>query len=271
MIHRPIPAWLFMSLALGGVFLFLIGYSCLSWRQTQINESQGVLPGVAGLWEGVELITKSRGSEKAPKPSWIYTDTIATYWRLAAGLTCGTVLSIILGIAMGAYRGVEAFFSPMITFMAKIPPTAMLGVYMVLFGTKLELYVAMVGLGVFFTMVQSIFQSVKTDVGADQIDKAYTLGASELEVIIEVIWQQILPRVIDNIRLHIGPAMVFLIAAEMLFASDGFGYTIRQQARLLNMNAVFIYLAILGFSGLFFDWILLRFRQWLCPWFGESR
>lgn len=270
MIHRPIPAWLYMSLALGGILLFLLCYSILSWRQTQKNESQGVLPGLSGFVEGFDSITKSRGSEKAPKPSWLYKDFKATYWRLSAGLTCGTILSIVLGIAMGAYRGVEAFFSPVITFMSKVPPTAMLGVYMVLFGTKLELYVAMVGLGVFFTMVQSIFQSVKTDVGADQIDKAYTLGASEFEVITEVIWRQILPRIIDNIRLHIGPAMVFLIAAEMLFASEGFGYTIRQQARLVNMNVVYIYLAILGFTGLFFDWALLRCRQWLCPWFGES-
>ena len=63
--------------------------------------------------------------------------------------------------------------------------------------------------------------------------------------------------------------MVFLIAAEMLFASEGFGYTIRQQSRLVNMNVVYIYLAILGLSGLLFDWILVRLRRWLCPWFGE--
>ena len=172
---------------------------------------------------------------------------------------------------MGAYRVVEAFFSPVITFMAKIPPTAMLGVYMVLFGIKLEMYVALVGFGVFFTMVQSIFQSVKTDVAPDQIDKAYTLGASEMEVIVEVVWRQILPRVIDNIRLHIGPAMVFLIAAEMLFASEGFGYTIRQQARLQNMNVVYFYLLLLGTAGILFDWGLLLIRKKLCPWFGDSR
>ncbi len=269
MIRRPIPLWLFASLAAAGVLLAIGCYAVLSVRQTQINESQNVLPGIKGLSKGLTEITKSRGSETKPKPSWLVTDSKATFWRLLLGLATGTLVSIVVGVAMGAYSAAEAFFSPMINFMAKIPPTAMLAVYMVVFGTKLEMYVALVAFGIFFTMVQSIYQSVKKDVAADHIDKAYTLGASEFEVIIEVIWKQVLPRVIENIRLHLGPAMVFLIAAEMLFASEGFGYTIRQQSRLVNMNVVYIYLAILGLSGLLFDWLLLRLRRWLCPWFGE--
>ena len=269
MIRRPIPTWLFMSLALSGLFVGVAVYAGLSVRQTRINESQNVLPGLKGLSQGVMEITKPRGSENKPKPSWLVSDVQATYWRLLLGLSAGTLASIVIGIGMGSYPAAEAFFSPLIKFMAKIPPTAMLAVYMVVFGTKLEMYVALVAFGVFFTMVQSIYQAVRKDVAADLIDKAYTLGASEYEVICEVIWRQVLPRIFENIRLHLGPAMVFLIAAEMLFASEGFGYTIRQQSRLLNMNVVYIYLTILGASGLLFDWLLVRLRRWLCPWFGE--
>ncbi len=269
MIRRSIPLWLFVALTAAGVLLAVGGYALLSARQTRINASQNVLPGIKGLSKGLAEITQARGSETKPQPSWLATDASATFYRLLLGLTAGTIVSIVVGVGMGSYTAIEAFFNPFITFMAKIPPTAMLAVYMVIFGTKLEMYVALVAFGVFFTMVQSIYQAVKKDVASDHIDKAYTLGASEFEVIIEVIWRQVLPRVIENIRLHLGPAMVFLIAAEMLFASEGFGYTIRQQSRLVNMNVVYIYLAILGLSGLFIDWLLLQFRRWLCPWFGE--
>lgn len=269
MIRSSIPPWLFYGLALAGLLLAIGVYSGLSMRQTAINESQNVLPGWEKLKIGVQEIVRERGSEKKPKPSWLVTDAKATYWRLLVGLVAGTVVSIVIGVAMGAYSAAEGFFSPVIQFMSKIPPTAMLAVYMVVFGTKLEMYVALVAFGIFFTMVQSIYQAVKNDIAIDHIYKAYTLGASEIEVLWEVVWPQVLPRVIDNIRLHIGPAMVFLIAAEMLFASEGFGYTIRQQSRLINMNVVYIYLAILGLSGLLFDWSLVRLRKVLCPWFGE--
>ncbi len=268
MIRRSIPSGLFIGIAAAGIAVVVMLYAGLSVRQTRINPTQNVMPGVKQFAEGFTEITKTRGKGDSPKPSWLANDLRATYYRLFLGLTVGTIASIVIGIGMGAYPAAEAFFSPTINFMAKIPPTAMIAVYMIVFHTNLKMYVALVAFGVFFTMVQAIYQSVQKDVPGDLIDKAYTLGASEFEIIVEVIWPQVLPRVLENIRLHLGPAMVFLIAAEMLFASEGFGYTIRLQQRLMNMNVVYIYLAILGVSGLLIDWALIRLRRFLCPWFG---
>ena len=98
-------------------------------------------------------------------------------------------------------------------------------------------------------------------------NKAYTLGASESEVIYEVIWKQILPNVIDCIRAQIGPAMIFLIAAEMVVSDAGLGYQIRMQSRVLNMNIVFVYLFVLGMIGVIAEYSLLWLRRRICPWF----
>ena len=269
MIRRPIPTWLNYTLGVAGVVVVLALYAGLSIRQTRINPDQNVFPTIQAFGEGFSEITKVRGGETNPKPSWLSVDLRATYWRLLLGLSSGVALSIVVGILMGSYTFIEALLNPIITFFAKIPPTAMLAIYMVVFGIHLKMYVAMIAFGVFFTMAQSIYQAVKKDVASDHIDKAYTLGASEFEVIFEVIWNQVLPRVLENLRLQIGPAMVFLIAAEWSFAGEGMGYTIKQQSKLQNMHVVYIYLAILGFSGLFFDWLLVQARRRLCPWFGE--
>ncbi len=91
-----------------------------------------------------------------------------------------------------------------------------------------------------------------------------------MEVIYEVIWKQILPNVIDCVRMQIGPAMIFLIAAEMVVSDAGLGYQIRMQSRVLNMNIVFVYLVILGIIGLIAEFGLVRLRRWLCPWFDEG-
>ena len=63
--------------------------------------------------------------------------------------------------------------------------------------------------------------------------------------------------------------MVFLIAAEYVVGDVGFGYRIRMQSRRLNYDVVYIYLIILGASGLTFDWLLNVIRRKLSPWFGE--
>ncbi len=197
-------------------------------------------------------------------------DFLATYGRLFVGLFCGIALSLVVGMAMGCFTPVEAFFLPPLSIFAKIPPTAMLAVYLVIFGIGMEMFVAMVALGIFPTLAQSIYQAAKKDVTDHAVYKAYTLGASQLEVIWNVVLQQILPRIIENIRLQVGPAMVFLIAAEWAMADVGFGYQLRLQSRQTNMNVVYIYLAILGISGFLLDGCIVTAAATLfAPWFGE--
>ncbi|MCC6509315.1 MAG: ABC transporter permease subunit, partial [Pirellulaceae bacterium] len=261
MIRRPIAYWLKVLLGVVGVLVIALIYEGLSIRQSGINPSQTVVPGVTGIMEGIGKVLKTQGTPENPKPSWLWEDFRATYWRLLLGVVIGVVMSLIVGMAVGAYTPVEATLNPMITFMASVPPTAMLGVYMIVFGTHLAAYVALVAFGIFFSMVQSIAQAVQTDVNSDHIDKAYTLGASEVEVLMEVVWRQILPRVFDAIRSQLGPAMIYLIAAEALFAGEGFGYRIKMQSRFANMDVVFVYLFVLGANGLLLNFLLLRLRR----------
>src|SRR5690606_34151043 len=119
--------------------------------------------------------------------------------RHFSGLAIGVAASIVIGLAMGCFAHIEALLLPLLSFLAKIPPTAMLAVFFVLVGMGFELYVAMIAFGVFPTLAQAIYQSVKSDVPEELIYKAYTLGASHAELIWNVTFKQILPRVIEAI------------------------------------------------------------------------
>jgi NitT/TauT family transport system permease protein len=168
---------------------------------------------------------------------------------------------------MGAYRWIEAPLSPVVMFLSKIPPTAMMPIYFAVAGTDQKMFTSMVGLGIFFSMAQAVYSAVRENVTDEAINKAYTLGASEMEVIYEVIWKQILPNVIDCVRAQIGPALIFLIAAEWLIGDVGVGYQLRTQSRVLSMNVVFVYLIVLGALGVIAEYSLLWLRRTMCPWF----
>jgi NitT/TauT family transport system permease protein len=266
MIRQPISLAAKIGIGIGSIAILLICYQFLAHRETQQNPDQTVVPSIVSWGEGWNRMTKTNDRGE----SWLWEDVKATYGRLLMGLGVGVILSVVAGVAMGAYTPVAAFLEPPVSFFAKIPPTAMLAVYFVIFGTSTQFYVAMVGLSVFFTLAQSIYQAAKKDVTEHSIYKAYSLGASSGEVIYEVMWKQILPRVIEAVRLQVGPAMVFLIAAEYAVGGDaGIGYRIRLQQRILHMDVVYIYLIILGASGLLFDWSLTALRRKLCPWSGS--
>jgi NitT/TauT family transport system permease protein len=247
MIRRPIPFWLFVGLGVLGFVILGSIYAGLSIRQSRINPEQTILPGAKGLVSGIQKVLKPQGSETSPKPALLWSDLKATYWRLFLGIVLGVTMSVIVGIAMGSYRWIEAPLSPVISFLSKIPPTAMMPVYFVMVGTDQKMFASMVALGIFFSMAQSIYQAARKDVSDEAINKAYTLGASDSEIIVDVIWKQILPRVFDNIRLQIGPAMVFLLAAEMLVGGQGMGYRIRMES-VGSIGIVFRMVPVVGSS-----------------------
>lgn len=268
MIRQPISAPTRFALGVLSVALLVAGYAWLSHRQYQINPKNTTMPGWTQLHEGWDTLS-GKNDGKGFGESWLVEDAKATFGRLFVGVVIGVALSLLIGMSMGCFPAVEAFFSPPLSFFARIPPTAMLAIYLVLFGFEFKMFVAMIALGIFPTLAQSVYQAAKKDVTDHAVFKAYTLGASPLEVIWNVIFQQVLPRIIESVRLHIGPALVFLIAAEWVVADVGFGYRLRILSRMTRMNVVYLYLLILGASGLLIDWCLSIARRRLSPWFGE--
>ena len=256
------------QIALGATAVVALAglYTVMSIRQHARNPKDTTIPSWRQLGQGVARAW-AMDATTGERPLW--SDVKATYGRLAAGLLVGVAVAVVLGMAMGCYTPIEAFFLPSLSFLAKIPPTAMLAVFFVLVGTGTELYVAMIAFGVTPTLAQSVFQAARKDVPDELLYKAATLGASQPEIIWNVVYKQVLPRLIESIRLQVGPAMVYLIAAEYLLGGGvGFGNRLRLEQRVLNFNVIYFYLALLGLSGVLIDYGLTVVRRKLCPWFG---
>ena len=238
-------------------------YTFLSYSQHNVNPDDTTIPTWRMLADGVQQIVTPhhRSGER-----WLVVDGKATAVRLFVGLGIGVAGAILVGMLMGCLATCEAAFTPVLSLLAKVPPTAILAVFFVMVGTDMKLYIAMIGFGVLPALSMAIYLSIK-EVPKELIYKSYTLGASHFEVAWNIILRHILPNIIDSIRLQIGPAMVYLIAAEMLCADVGMGYRIRLQSRLLNMDVVYPYLAALACFGFGMDYTLRRIQAWICPWF----
>ena len=190
--------------------------------------------------------------------------------RLGLGLAIGVAGALLFGMAMGCSSAAEAFFYPPMSLLAKIPPTAALAIFFVFCDLQLGMHVGMITFGILPTMAITVYLSVKSFPDELQF-KAYTLGASHAEVILTIIFRQVLPNLIESLRLVIGPAIVFLIAAEYQAAEAGFGYRIRMHFRLSSMDVVYPYLLLLATFGYLLDYGLHQFQRKVCPWYGDHR
>ena len=279
MIRSPIGNTKRIALGVVSMLFLVLGYTWLAARQHRDNPNDTTIPTWSQLYQGVERWAcvspdqveiwreaKVRNPLLERPRSWFERDAKATLTRLFLGMALGVAGGVIIGVLMGASRLVEAFLMPPITFLAKIPPTASLAVFFVLVGTNLAMFISMIVFGILPTVSQSVYIAIR-DVPDKYFYKAYTLGASSWTIIWRVMVPFVLPKILDTIRLAFGPAIVYLVAAEMVCGDVGLGYRIRLQARLLNMDVVYPYLVILGTFTFAMDYGLKFLQRKMAPWY----
>lgn len=252
-------------LGAAGVGMCLAAYFFVSRHQHSINPDDQTIPTFGQLSDGVKQIFSI---QKFRSERWITIDIWATFSRFFIGISIAVICSIIIGMAMGCIPYVQPLLLPMLSLFAKVPPTAILAVFFVIVGVDLNFYIAMIGFGIIPTLAQTIDLSIR-EIPEELLFKAKTLGASKCEIVYNLVYKHILPKLLDAVRLQIGPAMVYLIAGEMLCADSGFGYRIRMQARLLNMHIVYPYLAMLAGFGFGMDYVLRHLRMRWCRWYAS--
>jgi NitT/TauT family transport system permease protein len=267
-----------MGLGVASVLLLVVAYTWMSEsRQAEKRRESGPeardlsAPSWAMLYrDGLVRACTPQGQFKR-KEIWLLNDFKATFSRLFFGLAGGVLVSVVLGLLMGCYDPLEAFFLPPFAFVSKVPLVAVVPIFFLLVGVNFYTLFAMIFFAIVPTLAQSISQSVRKDVPEELIYKAYTLGASQLELIWEVVFKQVLPRVLDAIRLNFGPALVLLVATEWFVGGldEGIGYRLRLFYQRTDMTINYVYVFILGVIGLMTDYALIGLRRWLCPWFGD--
>lgn len=110
-----------------------------------------------------------------------------------------------------------------------------------------------------------------TTLPREMIVKAETLSASSWLIAWRVVLPQVMPRLIDSLRLQIGPAFLFLIAAEAISSDAGLGYRIFLVRRYLAMEVIFPYVAWITLLAVLLDLSLSSLRRRMFPWAEVGR
>ena len=202
----------------------------------------------------------------------LWSDTAASLQRLALGLGISAVIGLVLGLAIGLLPIAGAGFGTLVAVLSMIPPMAVLPVLFIVFGLGELSKVVLIIIGVTPTLVRDLSLEVQ-NMPREQLIKAQTLGASTWQVAIRVVLPQIMPRLIQGLRLMIGPAFLFLISAEAIASDVGLGYRIFLVRRYLSMDVILPYVVWITLLAYIFDYALIWFGQRAFPWAyaGESR
>jgi ABC-type proline/glycine betaine transport system permease subunit len=144
-------------------------------------------------------------------------------------------------------RGSRTF----VAVLSMIPPLAILPILFIVFGLGELSKVVLIVIGITPFLIRDMSQRT-VDIPRELIVKAETLGASSLVIALRVALPQIMPRLIQAVRLSLGPAWLFLIAAEAIASDLGLGYRIFLVRRYLAMDVILTYviwITLLAFSS----------------------
>lgn len=246
-------------------FLLLLAlYTGASSARLAENPNDKLLPSFESFGEAINRVAFEPNKRTGDYVLW--KDTASSLQRLAIGVAISSLIALVVGVLNGAIPFARANLSPLLTAISLVPPMAILPILFIVFGLGELAKVMLIIIGIAPFLTRDMQQRV-LEIPDEQIIKAQTLGASSWQIIQRVILPQILPRLIASVRLSLGSAWLFLIAAEAIAATDGLGYRIFLVRRYLSMDVILPYVVWITLLAFIID-LLLRLVSRRCyPWF----
>ena len=192
-------------------------------------------------------------------------DILITIWRVFGGFILAAALGIPLGMAMGAYKPIEAFFEPFISFSRYLPASAFIPLLILWAGTGEAQKLLVIFVGSFFQIVLMVAVTVG-NTRRDLVEAAYTLGASDRAIVRRVLLPAAAPEIAEISRLVLGWAWTYVIVAELIGASSGIGHMIMDSQALLNTGQIIFGIVVIGIIGLVSDFFFKALNRRLFPW-----
>ncbi|MDO3386724.1 ABC transporter permease [Gilvimarinus sp. SDUM040013] len=247
--------------------LIVLIYIIASDARLEANPSDKLLPSFGQMGDAIQRLAFEPSKRTGEYLFW--QDTLSSLTRLALGIGIAAFIGFSLGLVTGALPSVHAPLAPLLTVISLIPPMALLPILFIVFGLGELSKVALIIFGV-APFIARDMQRCTQEIPQEQLIKAQTLGASSWHIVWRVLIPQLLPRLINAVRLSLGAGWLFLIAAEGIASTDGLGYRIFLVRRYLSMDVILPYVAWITLLAFVIDWLLAKTSQIAFPWHHQG-
>ncbi|PHI21186.1 hypothetical protein CEQ90_03970 [Lewinellaceae bacterium SD302] len=198
------------------------------------------------------------------KPQGIVPNALISIWRNLQGYFWAVFLSVIIGIPVALIPAVRAMFARQIDVLRYIPLTAVFPLFVAAFEYGEELKVSFLAFGIMVYLLPVVMQRVWETEGV-YLKTAFTLGATDWQLIKTVYLPSVFSKLIDDIRVLTAISWTYIIIAESLNRDTGLGSLLYIFARLGKMPSVYAVLIIIVVIGYLQDRLFVYMNHRLFP------
>lgn len=214
-----------------------------------------LLPAPSSLWQSL--------LELADGDLWqhIFTST----WRVFLGFFIGSGLALFFAILVGLNKQFEAYLEPSFSAIKSIPSLAWIPLLLLWFGIDETSKIILIAIGAFFPTYTNTVAAIKgVDRKLIEVAKVYRLNY--FSTVRQIILPAASPGILTGLRNSLSLAWMFMIAAELIAATQGIGYMLSDGRETSRPDIVIIAIILLAVLGKITDQIMKILETWLLRW-----
>lgn len=190
---------------------------------------------------------------------------VISLYRLTTAIGAALIIGAFSGVLIGMNKRVETLFAPFIYIMFPVPKAALLPIIFVLFGLGDLSKIVLIYLILYFQITLAVYDAV-IGIPSEVFLSARTLQLSGLDLYKHVVLPAILPNIFTALRVSVGIGIAVLFFAETYATSQGLGYFIMNHWSLLNYEAMYSGIILLGALGYVIFRVIDTLREQVVKW-----
>jgi ABC-type nitrate/sulfonate/bicarbonate transport system permease component len=221
----------------------------------------------AYMLPGPWIVLERIGTDAVAGDLWI--NMALTLYRAFTGFAIAAVAGIAIGFAMARNRIANWFFDPIISVGFPMPKIAFLPVVILWLGLFDVTKVTMVALDAVFPVITATLAGIAA-VERELVWSARNMGASEREVLHQVVWPSALPQIMTGLQVALPIALIVAVVTEMVMGGYGLGGAMMTAWRFANSAGVFAGIVEIAAVGYLVVKGMALVRRRLLLWHPEA-
>jgi ABC-type nitrate/sulfonate/bicarbonate transport system permease component len=192
-----------------------------------------------------------------------------TLYRALVGFSAAAVLGVPLGILMARYKTIRWFFDPIVSIGFPAPKVAFLPIFILWFDLFDTAKIVLIAFTAIFPIVAAAWAGTFT-VDKHLIWSARSLGATNREVLSEIILPAAMPQILTGLQIALPISMIVALVTEFLMGGQGLGGAMIEAQRFGDSPGVFAGIVSIALAGFILIKSLEYLRRRLLAWHPES-
>ncbi len=193
------------------------------------------------------------------------TNVAATMSRVAIGFTTGALAGTLIGMLTGSSETARRLLDPSIQALRAIPSIAWVPIFILWLGIFETSKLALIALGVFFPVYLGTLSAIQ-DVDRKLIEVGRVFGLARIGIMLRITWPAVLPTWIASLRSGLGLGFMFVVAAELMGASEGLGYLLVYGQQMGQADIILVAMIVFALLGKLSDGLLVALTRPLLRW-----